>query len=87
MNFKWSGMERLAGEDTLRFGLQWISAKYAPFTFIAEISPSLAAALRPAPEPGPPPAVAAVHAAEPPRVPRPGSRPPNWNCLWMWNWM
>lgn len=67
VNFKWSGTERLTGEDTLRFGLQWISAKYAPFTFIAEISPTLAAALRPAPQPGPPPVVAAV-LAEPPRV-------------------
>jgi len=68
VNFKWSGMERLQGEDTLRFGLQWISAKLAPFTFIAEINPSLAVGLCPAPPPSVPPPVVPV-VAEAPLVP------------------
>jgi flagellar motor switch protein FliN/FliY len=65
VNFKWSGMERLEGEGTLQFGLQWISAKLAPFTFVAEISPSLAAALNPPPQPSAPTVVLPVPAEIP----------------------
>jgi flagellar motor switch protein FliN/FliY len=62
VNFKWSGMERVQGEGTLRFGLQWSSEKLTPFTFIMEISPSLAKALPPAPQPVAPPLVLPVAA-------------------------
>jgi flagellar motor switch protein FliN/FliY len=62
VNFKWSGMERVQGEGTLRFGLQWSSEKLMPFTFIMEISPSLAKALSPAPQPVAPPLVLPVAA-------------------------
>ncbi len=51
VNFKWSGMERLAGEPAARIGLQWSSSAMAPFTFIAEISSDLEKVLNPPPQP------------------------------------
>ena len=54
VNFKWSGMERLAGDSALRIGLEWSSSKLQPFTFIAEISPALFMVLDPPPSPAPP---------------------------------
>jgi flagellar motor switch protein FliN/FliY len=51
VSFKWSAMGRLPGEPALRVGIQWSSAKLEPFTIIVEISPALATALDPVPQP------------------------------------
>jgi len=53
VSFQWLGPERIRVEPAARFGMRWTSEKLPPFTMVAEIGPTLAAALNPEP-PSPP---------------------------------
>jgi flagellar motor switch protein FliN/FliY len=65
VSFKWSAMERLQGEPALQVGLQWSSEKLEPFTIIVEMSPTLATAFKPTPQPTAPTPALPVPAGAP----------------------